>query len=217
MEPIIDRIEINWSRTLQLIEWFDEEFRKLWVTLFSIIGIFAFCYVLAETWVVKFQLTGFFLEILGMGTVVYGLNGTLKSFERIQILSMIREGLKRLPEFKNEICDAHINIAGGGFSSVLSANINSSPDSPIEIDERFTRLEEHINQMSKHIEQQNSNILTILASESRDRKLDYENVLQKLTRFAVEGITLELMGITWLIFGSFFATFSNELAKLFIN
>jgi hypothetical protein len=89
--------------------WIIVEPKKFWITLLPLVIGVIFCWlipagifngpILNDTLDTRFRLTGLFLEVSGMITVVYGLNETLKLHLGKNLLHIILEWLNRFPKF----------------------------------------------------------------------------------------------------------------------
>jgi len=215
MQQMIDWIRNIGFWIIRVFRWLCEA-KKVWITLFSIVGVFFFWYISAGKWEVCFRLTGLTLELLGIGTIVCGLNDTLKLFERTHLLDIIPKWIKRFPKFedKNTITAA-VNVTCPMPS--ISAFVTSTPPPNTLIEERIARLEESLNSVHSQIfenQEKIKNLSLALSNERHDRETGDGKSYQKLKEFAVEGLYLEAMGVIWLIFGALFATASTELACL---
>lgn len=91
------KILINWF--LRFYRWLIVEPKKVWITLLPIVAVVIFCWLLpkdilngsyfCDSLEARFRISGLFLELLGIGTVVKGLNETLKLFLGERFLDMV--------------------------------------------------------------------------------------------------------------------------------
>lgn len=219
----------NWLA--RFFRWLLVEPKTIWITLLPIFigviiilfipaGIFNYSFI-CDTLETRFRLTGLFLELSGIFSVVYGLNKTLKLHLGKNLLNIILEWFKRFPKFRDKphIVETSINSMLDVFVSSSSTKI-PAPNSSIEI--RVAFLEEHMNRVESqvqgnktHSENELKKLSDALNAERNERESGDNQVKQDIKESAVGDVYIELMGIIWLFIGAFFATASTELAKLF--
>jgi hypothetical protein len=166
-------------------------------------------------------LTGLILELLGIFSVVLGLNKTLKLHLGKNLQQIVLEWFKRFPKFLE-------NQHGIELSSHMTAQDNCSafitfgPNQNSAIEDRVTRLEEQFNQVSFQahkdrilFENEFKKLSDALNAERNERESGDNQVKQDIKESAVEDVHIELMGVIWLFTGAISATASTELAKLF--
>ncbi|WP_340121903.1 hypothetical protein [Methylobacter svalbardensis] len=207
MKPIIDWIKKFGRWIIRVAKWLWEE-KKVWITVLSIIGVFFFFWLIFPEKLEgedRFRLTGLTLELLGICTVVYGVNETLKSLERPQLHDIISEWFKRFPKFEDKNND--ITLTLNGMSSTcaqgsLFPHILRPVPNSLSLDKRVTLLEENLNQtnmamfvIQQMLKQESQSMSEALTNESREREVGDENAQQQLKEFAVEGLALEIMGV----------------------
>ena len=223
MEPMINWVKKFGRWIIRIFKWLWEA-KKVWLTLLSIVGVLLFWYMYIGNWEDRFRFTGLTLEILGIGTVVHGLNETLKLFERTHPISIISAWFKRFPKFEDKNNDITISLNGNfintSLDSALSLTSYSAPN--ISLDRRVALLEESLNQTKSQIfviqqmlKRENQNMSEALTNESHEREIGDEKAQQKLKEFAIDGLAIEMMGVVWLVFGAIFATLSKELVEWF--
>lgn len=229
-QPIKIMMKIgNWL--LRIIQWFAIEPRKIWSTLPPFIVGYIFCFlipagffngsILCDTLDTRFRLTGLFFEVLGIGTVVYGILATLKLFDENH-WEKILGSFRRFPKFTEEsrMIIGSINATLDRGTASFSMSTTLAPNLPIE--DRVTFLEDQLKQMHLQIRENRSQVENELKKlsdtinvERTERKAGDIQAQHVLKKFAIEDIYTELIGIVWLISGAILATASTELAKLF--
>lgn len=200
----------------------------LWGRRIVCIALLVFVGVILFIWCIsdkscddQFRLTGLALELLGIGAVIHGLNGTLKSF-KCTLRSIISELFKEFPKFEVNNNGAIFSGEGNGFRSGGTGTGCYSPAPSTLPDEQVALLWEILNRMNvrmREIERQltleSKNRLMALNNERSEREASVGKVQQKLEKFAVEGLAIEAMGVVCLVLGAIFATASTELACFF--
>ena len=214
--------------------WFIVEPKKIWFTLFPIFIGVIFCWlipagifngpILNDTFETRFRLTGLSLELLGIVTVVYGLNAALKLFDVERLWEIIPKWFKRCPNFRGDsrIIVGSINVTLEAATGSAFGTSTLTPNSSIE--NRVTFLEEQLKQVHLQLyknridfENKFQKSSDALNTERCEREAGDKQAQQALKEFAVGDVYIELMGIIWLIFGAIFATASTELASIFCS
>lgn len=232
MRRIIEFLKKLGNWLFRIFRWLINEFKLIWITLLPILVGVIFCLfiptsifngpILCDTLESRFRLTGLILEVLGIGTVVYGLIKNLKLFERTHLLGIIIEKFKRFPKFKKH----HHTLSASLISSIANVSgnlsVRVSPASNAPIEDRVAYLEEQIKQVQSQafdnkalFEKKLKKLSDDFADDSLKRDIDDEKAKQDFKEYVVGDAYIELMGIIWLIIGAISATASTELAKAF--
>jgi hypothetical protein len=219
----------NWL--VRFFRWILVEPKKFWITLLPVfIGVIIIWFIpagifnyssICDTLETRFRLTGLFLELSGIFSVVYGLNKTLKLHLGKNLPHIVLEWFKRFPKLLE-------NQHGIELSAHMTAQDNSSavvtfgPIQNSAIEDRVTRLEEQFNQVSFQahkdrilFENEFKKLSDSLNAERNERESGDNQVKQDINESAVEDAYIELIGIIWLFIGAIFASASTELAMYF--
>jgi hypothetical protein len=220
----------NWI--LRIYKWLIYEFKLFGITVVPFIigymliklvpiGVLEISFF-KDTLESRFREGGLFLELLGIGTVVFGINNSLNLFESTHFLGIIFGKLKRFPKFKlsHHTLSASLCASTVSFSGTLSVRVN--PPSNANIEDRVIYLEEEmkrtLSQIQEHktfFEKELKSLSNALNAERSKRESENKQIQKSLKEFAVGDVYIELMGIVWLITGAISATASPELASLF--
>jgi hypothetical protein len=219
----------NWL--FRIYKWLIFEFKLFLITVFPLIVGYIFIKLIPlgllktsfflDDIECRFRGIGLFLELLGIGTVIFGLNNSLNLFESSPILGNIIEKFKRFPKFKI----SHLTLSASPCVSIESLlgtmSVRVSPPSNATIEDRVVFLEEEMKRALSQIQENKTNsdkelkkLLDALNAERSEQESRHKQVQQSLKEFAVGDVYIELMGIAWLITGAISATASTEWAKL---
>lgn len=211
--------------------WLIVEPKKIWFTLLPIFigfiiilfipaGIFNYSFI-CDTLETRFRLTGLFLELSGIISVVYGLNKTLKLHLGKNLLHIILEWFKQFPKFRDDSRTVVNSInATLGLSGALSTTKIPAPNSSIEnrvafLEEHIQRVVSQIQENKRYCENEFKKLSHALNAERNERESGDNQVKQDIKESALEDAYIELTGIFWLFTGAISATASTELAKIF--
>lgn len=209
----------NW--VVRITTWLGEA-KQAWIAVLTIPGVFVVWWIALPDWEPRLRITGMCLELLGLGTVAYGIRETRKLFNRPRLTEIARQWIGRFPKFKVEtriaIGTAHINLEGRATgTAIVTASLTAS--TPLE--ERVTFLEKRLDQANILIQETQQMVkeefrkhTNDLETARRERELGDEKNSKLIQEAAAGGLYLETMGVLWLLCGIIFATASNEIAKL---
>lgn len=170
----------------------------------------------------SFRLTGLFLQILGIGTVIRGFNQTRKQFNHKPYKELFANWLERFPIKSNPtfIETEEIKTSATILSVTLTNFFNLDPDSPVE--EQLTKIEAQIRLLenrldinkSKNIDEIKS-LKSNLTDERNERIKSINESFKIIESTSTGGIHISLIGTIWLLIGVIFSTASLELSKFF--
>lgn len=224
MWEVLETLMIAWINQLRkwimrIFAWLGDA-KSVWVAVLTIPSVLFICWAVIPGWEPRIRIAGMFLELLGLGTVAYGLRETRKLFNHPSLLKTASQWLRNFPKFKLEtrIVVGAGHIKGGG--ATLSAVGSVSPSASASLAERVILLERGLNQANvmihetrKMIEVESRKHDSALDTERRGRELGDEKSQRLLQEAMVGGLYLETTGVVWMLFGITLATVSNEIAS----
>ena len=132
----------NWMA--RVVAWLGEV-KQAWVAALAIPGVFVIWWVVLPGWEPRIRFTGMFLELLGLGTVAYGIRETRKLFSRPRLTEIACKWIGRFPKFKLETRivagTAHINLESHASAIAIGSATLSATAS---LEERVTFLEKRL-------------------------------------------------------------------------
>jgi hypothetical protein len=167
----------------------------------------------------EIRITGLALQVLGIGTVAWGIRETRALFGRPDILRLARNWFRRAPVYggrnvsgSSDITLPSLRVQAHGYSS-STATLDAT------IEERVGVLENNIKHLNGRIDEtrveidQNSRAQsTALEREKQERSLQDQELSAKLEATETGGLHISAMGALWLFIGVTFSTASVEIA-----
>ena len=166
------------------------------------------------------RITGLVLQILGIGTVAWGIRETRMLFGRPDILSISREWLKRFPVYGGRIVSASINVTDAGDTMHARGYVSANAGPEASAEARIEALEKNVKYLNERIDQTQSEMdqnfraqTQTLEQEQQTRAKEDQDIRAKLEVTETGGLHISAMGALWLFVGVTMSTASLELAK----
>jgi hypothetical protein len=164
--------------------------------------------------------TGLILQLLGIGTVIIGIEQTRRLFDHPTLLNMVAEWLKQFPRYRQSVV---ISVGAGAIAAATAkarGYVTSSPPPKANIDERVASLESNIGHLNKRIDdvytELDSSIreqTAVLDKEHQDRVAQDSRIASKLETLGTGGLHISAVGALWLVIGVILGTASTEIAR----
>lgn len=168
----------------------------------------------------EIRITGLVLQVLGLGTVAWGIHETRALFGRPGILTLSREWIRRFPVYGGRRATASVNIELPGITmrgrGYISAN--AGPDATIEtrvaaVEKNVKYINERIDQTQTEMDQKFRAQAEALEQEQQTRAKENQEILAKIEATETGGLHISAMGALWLFEGITLSTAAPELAK----
>jgi hypothetical protein len=207
---------VNWLKSI--FYWFIKPY-LFWITILVLAAsLVQVVYISSSE--ASFRITGLFLQILGIGTVAYGIHETRKMFGHPSFFSLAKDWLERFPKFGGRIRLFSSNIQATSMvgNPRLHVWMNAKDDSNEErikaieinlksVNERLCEAQNQIDQCERKIQQD------IKKEQDVRIKVDRE-ILDKIEAIETGGIHITAMGVVWLFVGVIMSSVPVELSKL---
>jgi hypothetical protein len=161
---------------------------------------------------------GMGLQLAGIGTVAWGVRQTRLLFNRPSIAQQAKAWLARRPKRR----DVHLVTGTGGLRMGGSAALGFAravpgPDTPIEqrvrlLEADVTRLYEQQADAVRRLNAEADARALQIADEGRARETEDAALRSRLDASATGGLTISLVGLVWLMLGTFCTSGSIEIA-----
>jgi hypothetical protein len=208
----------NWLRALWSWLW---EASHFWLAI-VVVGmalLFVLRHSVSEP---EIRITGLFLQILGIGTVAWGIRETRMLFGRPDIISISRGWLKRFPTYGGRIVSGSLNITLDDVTVQARGYVSASAGPEATAEARIEALEKNVKYLSERIDHTQSEIdqnfrtqVQKLDQEQQTRAKEDQDIRAKLEVTETGGLHISAMGALWLFVGVTLSTASTELAKWF--
>ena len=167
------------------------------------------------------RLTGMVLQLLGLGTVAWGIAVTRALFGTDSLLTAARKWVNRVPRLRRGHAvsmTAHFPLDfdtahGRGYSTD-----NAPAGAPIEarvevLEKNLHRVNERLNQTQKEMDDELHRVKVSLTQETATRIAEDDSTRRTLEISETGGIYITATGALWLSVGVFLSTASPELSR----
>ena len=167
------------------------------------------------------RITGLFLQLLGIGTVAWGIRVTRKFFGRPSIFTLARYWFSRFPSFSGRTITASASIQGISLTANARAHVWRDLDPDATIEDRIKALEDNLQDVNQRLCSTQSEIDRSFRVEAENLKREQDprskadqEIREKLEATETGGLHISAMGVLWLSVGVIMSTIPTELAKL---
>ena len=207
-----------WSWLTRLARWIAKA-RLFWLAIGVLVtaGVVALRPGTTEPLV---RWTGLFLQLLGIATVIIGIEQTRRLFNHPSLLSIAEAWFRGFPPFKRKI------VMGAGAGAVGMAGmkgrgyVTSTPPANANIEERVASLERNVGHLNKRIDdafqvldKAESDQKAALEREKQERLAEDTKIASKLETSGTGGLHVSAIGVLWLLIGVTLGTGSVEIAR----
>lgn len=199
-----------------LVEW-----RLFCLGFFVVVAPACFIvFVCADEVVIR--IAGMVLQLLGIGTVAWGIHITRKEFGHPSVFTVWRKRLNRFPAFGNRGATGSSNItlppmtgSGRGYSSV-SAGTNPTIDARIQaLEENLKLVNARVSQTHNEMDQGFRKQSDAFKQEQQIRSDEDRDIRAKMESTNTGGLHISAMGALWLAVGVVMSSIPSELAVWF--
>ena len=166
------------------------------------------------------RLTGLGLQILGVGTAVWGILATRKYFGQASPIAMLVSWLKRCPlrgtRVVASIGTARSRSSAGKLRGYSSAAIDPKAESEVRIEaleKNIGLIHERITFLARDIDGDVSILRGQVERESKERAHLESQVNSHIEGVATGGLHITAIGAVWLFLGVLLSTASSELSR----
>jgi len=167
------------------------------------------------------RLTGLLLQILGIGTVIWGISETRALFGYPPLIAKAKSWLQRFPLLRRNIVlaasGAAVATAGG---KARAYGISGPGDNPT-VESRLNALEKNvlaihqrITETQREIDEEIHRTTDALKQEEEARRREDTEIRKTLEATGTGGVHISAIGASWLFVGITLSTASTEIAAL---
>ena len=167
------------------------------------------------------RLTGLVLQLLGIGTVIWGISETRALFGHASLTSKARAWLGRFPLLRRNIVVAAGSVAFSATLDKARAHVTHGPGANPTIETRLEALEknvtsihERISQTQKEMDEELRKTADALKREEQSRQAEDRAIREKLEATGTGGVHISAIGASWLFVGVILSTAATEIAEL---
>ncbi|MCW5658451.1 MAG: hypothetical protein KIT60_12165 [Burkholderiaceae bacterium] len=167
------------------------------------------------------RLTGLALQILGIGTVVWGILATRAFFGRPSPIAQVRGWLKRCPLFGGTISASAGTAVSRSFAGRLHGYSSVPIDPKAPVDTRIEVVERNIGLIHERItatirvfDSDLGELRNHIAEETSKRESTSDHLRARIEEASTGGIHISAIGAAWLFVGVVLSTSAPEIAVL---
>ena len=167
------------------------------------------------------RLTGLFMQLLGISTVIWGIWETRALFGHPSFPSKARSWLIRFPLLRRSVVVPISGVASLGFSGKLRAIAMHGAGPNPTVEARIDALEKNIQAIHDRISQTQQEMDVELGKadgvtkrEERERQSEDHAIREKLEATGTGGFHISATGALWLFVGVTLSTAATEIAAL---
>ena len=163
--------------------------------------------------------TGMGLQLLGIGTVAWGIHTTRKEFGHPSVFAAWRKRLNRFPPFGGRVVTGSghatlsaLTASARGCSSVV-AGANPTVDERVQaLEENLKLVNDWVSQTQNEMDQEFRKQCDALKQEQQVRSDEDQHIRAKMESTETGGLHISAMGALWLFIGVIMSTIPSELA-----
>ena len=208
---------MNLSRFKALLPWLGEA-RYVWLALAVSIAALVIALRPGTTEPV-IRLTGLVLQILGIGTVAWGISETRALYGHKPMFAIARGWLERFPLRRRNIVLGAAGIASASALGRARGHVtHGAPPNPT-VNDRLDALEKNIGALhdrigatQKEMDEEVSKLKTAVSDEARKREQEDQGNRKLVEMTATGGVHISAIGAVWLFVGVILSTAGVEIA-----
>lgn len=167
------------------------------------------------------RMTGLVLQILGIGTVIWGISVTRALFGYPSFASKTKAWLGKFPLIRSNVALLTSNINTSFSFDKARVFVTPEKGANPTIEARLEALEnnmplihERINQTQKEMDEEFEKVLVALKREEQTRQSEDRTIREKLEATGTGGFHISAIGASWLFVGVVLSTAAPEIAEL---
>lgn len=204
---------VPWTRALGRWLW---EARLAWLAVATLLG--AALAVGGNPTEARILLTGLVLQILGIGTVAWGIRTTRRLFGRPGMVALVRTWLANFPRYGGRTIavgatmTATSSVRGRAFVTTTAAD--ESVEARLDaLEKNMGHVNDRINGIQAEIDQKADEHRRAFEEERQARSKEAGELRERLEATETGGLHVSAVGAVWLTVGVALSTAAPELAR----
>ncbi len=162
---------------------------------------------------------GLVLQLLGIGTVAFGIHVTRKLFGQPGVFSAFALWIRRFPRWRVKRVNGGETIAGvGGItlsgSGVIGTVASSLEERVASLERRVGEVEGSVGEVRREVADRDAAHAAALADERVAREEEDAVIRGRLEAASTGGLTVSAVGAMWLLVGVTMSTVPAEISRL---
>jgi hypothetical protein len=213
-------------RIVPLLRWLIVEPWPVYAALGIPLAAFALCWLLPTPNELSVRLAGFLVTLAGVGLVIHDIHQRRRDAKRPSVWLRAREWLVRFPTFFRRPAPivGHLGVALDGITFAGSGHVWTKAPEGATVEQRVNVLEQNVLRVDERVsvfERTVRGDLTTLTqriaqTEAKATAIQVD-VAAKLTQLSAGSLDAEAIGVAWVVIGTAFATFPQELGDLVVH
>lgn len=168
----------------------------------------------------EIRYTGMALQLLGVGTVIFGIRDTRKLFELPGVVDWTRAWLRRIPVFGGRVVNisGHATGAAFGVAGRLHGTVSAPPGATVE--QRLNALEQdaklvkaRMDHVEKEMDRKFRDHEAKLRQEQEERTREVQRINLRQMAAHTGGLSISLLGAWFLLVGVALSAFAPDLCR----
>lgn len=167
------------------------------------------------------RLTGLVLQLLGIGTVIWGISATRALFGYPSFASKARAWLSKFPLLRSNVELLASSVTTSVFGDKArayvkkGAGVNPTIEARIEaLEKNVTLIHERISETEREMDEEFKRAVDALKREEQLRQAEDRTIREKLEAIGTGGFHISAIGASWLFVGVVLSTAAPEIAEL---
>jgi hypothetical protein len=167
------------------------------------------------------RFTGLVLQLLGIGTVIWGISETRALFGHKSITSEAKAWIGRFPLLRRDVVFAAVGGAACAAVGKGRAHVTHGPGANPTIETRLealeknvTSLHERISDTQREMDEEFQETAQVLKREEQARQAEDRAIREKLEATGTGGVHISAIGASWLFVGVILSTAATEIANM---
>jgi hypothetical protein len=165
------------------------------------------------------RITGLMLQLLGIGTVIWGISETRAFFGHPSLASKTGGWLRRFPLLRRNVvatasCSAVIALGGKMRAHTTHAPLGPTLSDRVDaLEKNIVLIHDRISETQKELDAETAKSAEALKTEEANRKTADQELAHKLESTATGGVHISAIGASWIFVGQILGSTAPEIEK----
>jgi hypothetical protein len=213
---ILMRKILAWLKAI--LHWLVDEWKYFCLGFLVVAAAGLIVFICASEAVIR--ITGMALQLLGIGTVAWGIHTTRKEFGHPSVFAVWRKRLNHFPPFGGRMSTGGSMYAmlpsltsSGQCHDSVSAGVNPTIDARVHaLEENLKLVNDRVSQTQNEMDREFRKQIEALKQEQQIRSDEDQHIRVKIESTQTGGLHISAMGALWLAVGVIMSSIPSELA-----
>jgi hypothetical protein len=200
--------------------WFACEARLFWLMVVGVLSVAVLCFVFVPCLERQIRLISLGLQLIGFGTVAWGLREARKLFRKPTFLQGLAEWFRRFPRFGPRNTITGVGAASLGLSTASGrGRVSAGSGTPIErrveiLEQSYASLFDEVGTLTDVVKRDTDELRSASQVEAEARKAADKAIEARLDEAVVGGLHLEFVGLFFFLVGMILSAVSPEISSV---